>query len=155
MWRNTVKESAKLIVVGVDGSPASAAALRWALEEAVRGGAEVEAITTRERESAFVPATSTGFFPHGEKPHHHLVRDLHDLVHDVSSRLANAPEVTEVVLLGDPAVELARMSHHADLLVLGAHGHGKAAGVLLGSVVAECLRHSACPVVVIPPGAAR
>ncbi|MEO6090265.1 MAG: universal stress protein [Umezawaea sp.] len=65
--------------------------------------------------------------------------------------LENAPEVTEAVLLGDPAVEL----HHADLLVLGAHGHGKAAGVLLGSVVSECLRHAACPVVVIPPGAAR
>jgi nucleotide-binding universal stress UspA family protein len=155
MWRDTVENSTKTIVVGVDGSPASAAALRWALEEAVREGAEVEAITTREREPAFVPATSTGFFPHGEKPHRHLVRDLHEMVRDVSSRLENAPEVTEVVLTGDPAAELARLSHHADLLVLGAHGHGKAAGVLLGSVVSECLRHAVCPVVVIPPGAAR
>lgn len=147
--------SAKMILVGVDGSPASAAALRWALEEASREGAEVEAITTREREPAFVPATSTGFFPHGEKPHRHLVRDLHEMVRDVSSRMENAPKVTEAVLVGDPAAELARVSHHADLLVLGAHGRGRAAGVLLGSVVAECLRRSACPVVVIPPGAVR
>ena len=57
-----MENSTKTIVVGVDGSPASAAALRWALEEAVREGAEVEAITAREREPAFVPATSTGFF---------------------------------------------------------------------------------------------
>ena len=77
------------------------------------------------------------------------------MVRDVSSRLEYAPEVTEVVLTGDPAVELARLSHHADLLVLGSHGHGKAAGLLLGSVVSECLRHAACPVVVIPAGAAR
>jgi len=83
------------------------------------------------------------------------VRDLHEMVRDVSSRLEYAPEVTEVVLTGDPAVELARLSHHADLLVLGSHGHGKAAGLLLGSVVSECLRHAACPVVVIPAGAAR
>ena len=81
--------------------------------------------------------------------------DLHEMVRDVSSRLENAPEVTEVVLLGEPAAELARMSHHADLLVLGAHGHGGAAGVLLGSVVGECLRRTVCPVVVIPPGAVR
>lgn len=140
---------AKLIVVGVDGSPASAAALRWALAQAVCEGAEVEAITTRERAPAFAPAV----VPHGEITHRHPVGDLHDLVWDASSRLEKAPEVTEVVLVGDPAEELTRASHHAALLVLGAHGHGKAAGVLLGSVVAECLRRSACPVVVIPPGA--
>jgi nucleotide-binding universal stress UspA family protein len=144
-----------LIVVGVDGSPASAAALRWALEEAVRRGAEVEAITTREREPAFVPATPIGLSPHGDKPHRHPVQELVDMVREASSRLERPPEVTEVVLVGDPAVELARASRHADLLVVGSHGHGKAAGVLLGSVVSECLRRSACPVVVIPPGSAR
>ena len=145
----------RLVVVGVDGSPASAAALRWALEEAVRSGAEVEAITTWEREPAFVPATPMGLSPHGEKPHRHPVRELHDLVREASSRLAGAPEVTAAIVVGDPVEVLVRASRHAELLVLGAHGHGKAAGVLLGGVVSGCLRRSTCPVVVIPAGLVR
>lgn len=144
-----------LIVVGVDGSSTSAAALRWALEEAVRGGAEVEAVTARERVPAFVHSTPTRLSPHGEQPHRHPVRELHDLVAAASARLRSAPEVTEVVLAGDPVEGLVRSSRHADLLVLGAHGRGGAAGMLLGSVLSDCLRRSACPVVVIPPGSVR
>ncbi|MCS7483692.1 universal stress protein [Umezawaea endophytica] len=157
MWRDAVEKSGrtKLVVVGVDGSPASAAALRWALEEAVRLGAKVEVITARERELAFTPATTAGPPQHGEKPHRHPVQELHDLVKTSSCRWENPPKMTAVVLVGDPVEELARSSRHADLLVLGAHGHGKAAGVLLGRVVSGCLRRSACPVVVIPPGSVR
>lgn len=137
-----------LIVVGIDGSAASEAALRWALGEAARRGADVEAITARPREAAFaVPAGSPPLV------HRHPVSDLHALVRRAATLVPGARSATEVVLVGDPAEELTRVSRHADLLVLGSHGHGGAAGLLLGSVVGGCLRGSACPVVVIPPGA--
>ncbi|WNV84837.1 universal stress protein [Umezawaea sp. Da 62-37] len=139
-----------LIVVGIDGSPASSAALRWALDQAVLTGAEVEAITARAREAAFVPATSMGVFPYAEKHHDHPVRELHEMVREACSRLDDAPEVIEVVEVGDAATELVRASHHAKLLVLGARGLNRAAEALLGSVVGDCLRRSACPVVVVP-----
>lgn len=108
-----------------------------------------------EREPAFTPTTPTGLSPHGEQPHRHPLRDLHDLVVETSSRLKNAPEVTQVVMRVDPVEELVRSSRHAELLVLGAHGPGGAAGVLLGNVLSDCLRRSSCPVVVIPPGSVR
>lgn len=143
----------RVIMVGVDGSASSRAGLGWALSEAVRTGAEVEAVLAWQREDAFVPATSMGVHPYGEKPQRHPAQELHSAVLDMRAQLPDAPDVVETTVVGQAKDALVRASRHADLLVLGTRGHSALAGVFLGSVTAHCLRHAECPVVVIPPRA--
>ncbi|GLZ27911.1 universal stress protein [Lentzea sp. NBRC 105346] len=144
-----------VILVGVDGSPASRDALRWALKEAARSGAEVEAMLAWQRDAAFVPSTAMGLNPYGEKPQRHPAHELHNLVRDVRAEIPDAPDVTEVTIVGDASHELSRASRFADILVVGTHGYGPLAEVFMGGVAADCLRHAECPVVVIPPNARR
>jgi nucleotide-binding universal stress UspA family protein len=143
----------KVIVVGVDGSPASRSALRWAVAQ---GANTVEAVMASVREPAFVPATSMGLYPYAHNPvleHRHPERLLHEVVAEVTAEEPDAPEVAEIVVVGDPAAALVQASRRADLLVVGAKGHSPIADVFPGSVAAHCVRHAACPVVVIPPAA--
>jgi nucleotide-binding universal stress UspA family protein len=61
-----------------------------------------------------------------------------------------------LAISGDPAQELARAAadRRAALLVVGSRGRGSVRAALLGSVSAEVTRRAACPVVIVPPGAA-
>ncbi|HWO65041.1 MAG TPA: universal stress protein, partial [Umezawaea sp.] len=138
-------------VVGVDGSPASRSALRWALAQTP---STVEAVLASTRVDAFVPATSMGVYPYAHKPeveHDHPEQRLHDLVTEAVADVPGAPEVAEIVVVGDPGAALVQASRRADLLVIGAKGHNPITDVFPGGVAAHCARHAACPVVVIPP----
>ncbi|GAA1331529.1 universal stress protein [Saccharothrix algeriensis] len=143
-----------MILVGVDGSPASRKALRWALEQAVRTGDTVEATMAWSREPEFVPAVSLGVHPHADSPaRRHPARELHSIVEQVRATVPGAPDVAEVTITGDAGTALTRASRQADLLVVGSCGHSPLAEVFLGSVAADCVRHTACPIVVVPPEA--
>ncbi|CCH32901.1 universal stress protein [Actinosynnema sp. NPDC047251] len=143
-----------MILVGVDGSPASRKALKWALEHAKRSGETVEATMAYAAQEGLVPANTMGLNPYGETPHRrHPARDLHSIVEDVRATVPDAPSVAEVTVTGDAGTALSEASRQADLLVVGTRGHGRLAEVFLGSVAADCLRHTACPVVVVPPDA--
>ncbi|HEX7304694.1 universal stress protein [Lentzea sp.] len=144
-----------VILVGVDGSTESNAALRWALQESARFGARVEAMLAYHREPVFVPATSMGLHPYGERPQRHPAQELHDAVEQARATVPGAPDVAETVVVGDAAGHLAEASKHAALLVIGTHGRGALTQALLGGVAAKCLKHAECPVVVIPPRAMR
>ncbi|MGW6442625.1 universal stress protein [Lentzea sp. NPDC055074] len=143
----------RVIMVGVDGTTSSRAALKWALNQARWTGAQVEAVLAWQHEDAFVPATSMGMHPYREKPQRHPAQELHTAVLDMRAAVPAAPEVVETTVVGQAADALVRASRHADLLVLGTRGHGPLVGALLGSVTAHCLKHAECPVVVIPPHA--
>jgi len=144
-------EHGKVIVVGVDGSPASRSALKWALEQ---GPSTVEAVMASARVAAFVPATSMGVYPYAHKPemeHQHPEHRLHEVVTEAVADLAGTPEIAEILVVGDPGAALVQASRRADLLVIGAKGHNPVVDVFPGGVAAHCVRHAACPVVVIPP----
>ncbi|WP_020420173.1 universal stress protein [Amycolatopsis sp. ATCC 39116] len=144
----------RTIVVGVDGSAQSRAALRWALQEA-RPGDRVRAMLVRVRDE-LLPGTSYAIQPHGRIP---VGEDsayaglLHSTVQE--TRGPGAPEVEEVVLSGDPATELNKASADADLLVVGSHGARPLTELLLGSVATQVVRHAHCPVVVMTAHAAQ
>ena len=53
------------------------------------------------------------------------------------------------VLQGHPVDELIRLSETAELVVVGARGHGAIAGLLLGSVSRRLINHSHCSVAVV------
>ncbi|MGW4209287.1 universal stress protein [Lentzea sp. NPDC004789] len=140
-----------VILVGVDGSPESRAALRWAMEEAAHRGARVEAVLAHHREPAIVPAVPMGLNPYGEMPHRHPARELHHALEQARAATPGAPDVAECVVVGDAADHLTDASKHAELLVIGSRGRGAVREFLAHGVTAKCLRHAACPVVVVPP----
>ena len=138
------------IVVGVDGSPSSERALRWALRQAKLTGATVEAVIAWHFPfisggyawpPAGVMVSATDFRKIAE-------RVLADTVSRAAGGDLRAP-VTQEVLEGDAAAVLIRESACADLLVVGSRGYGGLAEAMLGSVGQHCVHHAACPVVII------
>jgi nucleotide-binding universal stress UspA family protein len=136
------------IVVGVDGSPASITALRWAIARATAEDRTVTAVEVRIP-VRLGPGTSYAPAPYGAPPERHG-NTLHDTVVAVVAATPEAPLVTESQRRGAAGVELARAAHDAAMLVLGHNPHGRAAEFLFGRVTNECLRHTDVPVVLIP-----
>ncbi|SFI76829.1 universal stress protein [Amycolatopsis sacchari] len=136
------------IVVGVDGSPMSAAALRWAVRQAELTGGAVHAVTAW----SYLPVLDLGAVQSTAQEmaeaHRRAQAKFVDAV-----RVPGVPTRAEVVE-GDPADVLLAAARDADLLVVGRHGHGRLVRALVGSVSAKCLRDATCPVVVLPAKAA-
>ena len=137
----------KRIVVGVDGSEPSAAALRWAVDEGRVRDAEVEAVHAW----SYPPMTSiTGFVP----PPSFTDKDLAEEARAVVERMCEAVEgrgtrVVPKVVHGPAAAALLNVAEGADLLVVGSRGRGGFAGLLLGSVSQQVAQHAPCPVVIV------
>jgi nucleotide-binding universal stress UspA family protein len=135
------------IVVGVDGSAASKAALAWGIEQAGRTGAVVE------------PVVAWYWFPMPVQPVQDA--DLEALAEELlAEAIREAPRcpdvrVDPVVTLGEPARVLLGASRGADLLVVGNRGKGGLRQALLGSVSQYCVQHATCPVAVLREGSRR
>ncbi|MBV6697313.1 universal stress protein [Kitasatospora aureofaciens] len=132
------------IVVGIDGSPPSKAALRWAVGQAVLTGATVHAVAAWEYPSLygwFAPMVDDGFEQTAR-------RTLTAEVDEVVGR-ERPVEVRESLVLGHAAEVLLEAAEDADLLVLGSRGRGTFARTLLGSVSTRCAVHGVCPVVIV------
>jgi len=138
--------SKKVIVVGIDGSDASADALRWACGQARLTGSSLHVVY------AWDPPTvvSMGLPP--------LVGDFDalyeralDLPHDFARAVLGDVDVTIVPITerGHAAQVLVDASADAELLVIGSRGLGGLRGMVLGSVGHHCAAHSHCPVVIV------
>jgi nucleotide-binding universal stress UspA family protein len=133
------------IVVGVDGSVPSKAALVWAAGQARLTGAVVEAVIAWGYPAMFgyrVPVTPDVSVEELAK------RSVEHAVAEVSGS-AGQLAVRSRVVEGDAARVLLDASEGAELLVVGNRGHGRLAESVLGSVSQHCVHHATCPVVVI------
>jgi nucleotide-binding universal stress UspA family protein len=131
------------IVVGVDGSPASVDALRWALTQAELTSASVEAIAAWQTPSQYgfeVYSAEVDWADLAEQTLKTALKDAAD---------GGTVDVTSVAVQGHPAQVLVDASARAQLLVVGSRGHGRLAGMLLGSVSEYVIAHADCPVLVI------
>lgn len=136
------------IVVGVDGSPGSRAALRWAFDEARIRRAALEVVTVWQ----FPVMTSLpafGAMPPPDDMGEQAEAELRQVLVDEDVAPTDEVPVTTVVAEGAAAPALLEASEGADLLVVGSRGHGGFTGLLLGSVSHQCASHSECPVVVV------
>lgn len=141
------------VLVGVDGSDGSRAALRFAIAEAALRDAEVEAVASWQ-----APAysyTGVAVMPPvvelSEAASIALKEAIAEEREGLTGRAAQVAVTAEVVQ-GPAAAVLIDRSREADLLVVGSRGYGGFRGLLLGSVSHQCVSHAHCPVVVVPSG---
>ncbi len=139
------------VVVGDDGSEAAARAVRYGLEEAGRRGCRLHVLRAWSLLSAARPADAAeGYVP--------PLAQFEAATRDVQARrLARLVGGTDVEvhshLVHAPAVRaLVAASRDADVLVVARRGGGGFSSLVLGSVAEQCVRHAACPVVVVHAG---
>ena len=151
------------IVVGLDGSEASMAALRWAAEEAAVHGAPLIAVHVIDPRARRL-APYAGRVPHGMRdPVHDSVRDADVALMDdaamVDQMIAESgiAHVRRVLEVGVPSQVLVRQAIGARMLVLGqADYHRLRAGAdpyqapVLGVIARACVARATCPVVAVP-----
>ncbi len=138
------------IVVGVDGTEASLAALRWAVGEAAAHDVELIAVHVRDPRprprAPYAGGEVDGAGPAGAAR----------LVERQVERI-EAVKATPVFEVGNPSVQLVRRAIGARMLVLGladgrrhGDGIGMQFGPTLGPVARACVARASCPVVVVP-----
>jgi nucleotide-binding universal stress UspA family protein len=166
------------VVVGVDGSDGSVAALRWAMTEARLRGTSVLAVIAWTHHASWgragrvhmTPPPSAvlpGANPTGQRPPPRFEpSDEADQAGAVDRVLDSSVvraiqeldeqgrqhhvEIVRQAVEGHPAEVLLGAATPADLLVVGYRGHGGFFGALLGSVSRHIVTHARCPVVVVP-----
>jgi nucleotide-binding universal stress UspA family protein len=137
------------IVAGVDGSPSSLSALRWAIRQACLTGATVDAVIAWHYPdlaasggyAIALAGVDPGFQEMAEKT----------VTEAISSTLSSGSDVRvhPQVTGGNAAQVLLDAAAGADLLVVGSRGYGGFTEALLGSVSQHCVHHARCPVVII------
>ncbi|ORW23106.1 hypothetical protein AWC18_05030 [Mycolicibacter nonchromogenicus] len=136
------------IVVGVDGSPASRAAVRWGAREAERRALPLTLLHAASTQLSPLMARWIVFGQH-ELPHRRVQRIVADAVEvatDSASDGAPAQLNTKVVFT-DPVDALEKFSRHADLVVIGSSGR-RMRQLLFGSVGSELSPRCRCPLAV-------
>jgi nucleotide-binding universal stress UspA family protein len=143
------------IIVGVDGSDASRAALQFAGEEAKLRGARLAAVLAW----TYIPAPAVGdpgllAMPEGDVPG--LIEAQREaaemgLERAVREAFGASPpvEIERRLLDGDPADAIVEEAASAELVVVGSRGRGDFKSALLGSVSSHVIQHAPCPVVVV------
>jgi nucleotide-binding universal stress UspA family protein len=135
----------KPIVVGVDDSAPSYAALDWAIAEATRRQAPLRLVHAIESpHHGLVPLVRSTSDTAGTSTANNAVRALERVSETI-------PNVTVASIDGDPASVLIQESAYASLVVIGNRGLGGFRGLLAGSVSVQTAAHARCPVVVVRP----
>lgn len=132
----------KRVVVGVDGSPESAKAVRWAADFADLTGADLLLVIAWQWPAMYGAPVRWPEFSPGN--------DARVVVEKAKADLARAHGKVDVAVWeGRPGKVLVDEAEFAAVLVVGSQGHGAVAEAVLGSVSAYCVRHAHCPVVVV------
>ncbi|MGW7311328.1 universal stress protein [Streptomyces sp. NPDC054835] len=138
-----VTQETPYLVVGVDGSESSRAALAWAFEEADLRRCALRAV------AVWQPPV---FTLHGGDTLFSAERRL--LSETTAGWAERHPDVrlTHEVRIGSPVETLADAAAHALAVVVGRRGRGGYSGMRVGSVVHGLLHRAHCPVITVPVG---
>lgn len=145
------------ILFATDGSDTSKAALDVLVERPWPPGTQVRVVAVADA-FPFIPDPAfLGYAAHleSEKYQHEWARDV--LSKTVEELAAKAPtlEVESEMLEGNPKREITKTARDwgADLILMGAHGHGGSHGLTIGSVAHATLLHAPCSVQIVrsPP----
>lgn len=132
------------VLVGVDGSEESHAALQWAAGYAAGLGAPVRIVISWQ-----YPVIDRPVSVAEEMDFRAIAAKIVGEMAAEEEKLFPGVKFTTEVLPGRPAEMLVHESSGARLLVIGSRGHGSFTGALIGSVSLHCVCHAHCPVVVV------
>ncbi|MDZ5443734.1 universal stress protein [Micromonospora sp. 4G57] len=136
------------VVVGVDGSALSRAAVEFAVEEAALRGAGLHAVHAYPHPVSSGPGDMQPLVYEENQLRGEETRILAESLAGLAERYPEVP-VTRAVVHGRPVAALTEASRRAQLLVVGSQGRSELTGLLLGSVGHALLHHAACPVAVV------
>lgn len=144
------------IVVGVDGSPESHAAVRWAAQEAVLRRRPVTLLHVVAPIVVTWPIEPviTGFYEWQEDNATEVLKQSQETLHSEVEG-SPSPEVHLELRHDGIMTELSSASESADMIVVGSRGLGPVGGAVLGSVSRALLHHARCPVIVAREGVVR
>lgn len=133
------------VVVGYDGSPASARAVDFAAQEAESRAVDLEVVTAWDP-----PMVDLGMGS-GSVVDPNLSEAVENRAGEVAAEGAalGGPDAIATVLAGPAAAALVDRSRTADLVVIGSHARHAVADLLLGGVSQQVAAHAVCPVVVV------
>ena len=143
-------ESRNEIVVGIDDSPESAAALRWAAEQSKASGTPLRLIHTWQLSAAASAAVISGAAEYLEAASADARARATRWVLDTLGGNAAQVRWTLEVHEGGAGPVLVAAAHGARLLVVGTHEHTGLRRAVAGSVSHYALSHTDVPVVAVP-----
>ncbi|WP_345564655.1 universal stress protein [Nonomuraea rosea] len=126
----------------MDGSPQAQYVLESAFAEAELRGAVLRTVR------AWAWPHAGGFEPADAEGERHQLLELKETLAGHRERHPDVPVVADVVH-GHPVAVLREAAQGADLLVVGSHGHGTFARMILGSVSQALVQQSPCPLIVV------
>ena len=136
------------IVVGVDGSEPSIRALKWAARQAEWSDAALEVVTAWTFPEHPAPLGLEIHVPWPDELIAQARVKLDEVIRDALPNI-DPQRVHARVIRGSAVPVLLDAASDADLLVVGSHGRGTMAELLLGSVSERCVQHAHCSVVVV------
>ena len=140
------------IVVGIDGSECSRAALDWAYDEAARWNGTLDVVHAWSYPYSYGVEGAVVVPPAELGADATKVADTE--VAGLRTRRGDTVPVTLVVEEGGAAHCLLDRAKDAAMLVVGSRGHGGFVSLLVGSTADQCVHHATVPVVVVRPAAA-
>ena len=136
------------VIVGIDGSNQSMAALGWAADEANRRGTMLTLVTAYTVPVFAASSMDAGYIAMDDGA---IRAGAEAVLKDALNALSGySGPVQTVVEVGDAAGVLVDLSERAELLVVGSRGRGGFIGRLLGSVSSALPAHAKCGTVVVP-----
>jgi nucleotide-binding universal stress UspA family protein len=139
------------IVVGVDASEGSRAAVRWAAQDAHRRQLPLRIVAAAGLDALVPVVTSESFWRHVAAYQESWANDVVNEAADLARQITAPVEPQTALYLREPAViALKQEAESAHLLVVGSRGRGGAIESRLGSTAIALTQEASCPVVVVP-----
>ncbi len=135
------------IVVGVDGSDSSLAALHQGVRLSKALDLPLRVVTSWSHPTTL----EGGYAMNGWSPERDA-REILSITLDKAFHGDPPANLTSAAVEGLPAHVLLEESKRAEMLVVGSRGHGGFVGMLMGSVSSACAQHAHCPVLIVRDG---
>jgi len=142
------------LVVAVDDSPSSRAALRFAADLAAGLGRPLHVLSAWNFITGSAPQQDPDAPPSVEAWQAEAERRLAAMLSEESSGHPD-PDLRPVVVHGNTVPTLLAASELAAHLIVGNRGRGGFSALLLGSTSEQLVRHAGCPVTVVRPRTTR